>query len=308
MSHPIIVQETNQPLAPIDPLLHEAFQIMAYGLTKTSKRQYLHSFEAWRVWCDATHTAPYALSAVNVIRFLDSTPLARRTKMARLTHLRRLAQTLHTSDVNNPTLRQNYEQLQLLKLPKDDKAGNPRERKALAPDQVYEAFRHWPASTRLGKRNRALLAVLLYAGLRRSEAVALKWSDIDFEGGLLIVRHGKGHKERTIGFASDKALDYLRRWRAEIPDYAYVFIGVNKGDNVQADQPISTETVRRVTIASGDFKPHDARRTLITRMLLSGTALPDAQYTAGHANGATTMGYAVIKDAKEVKGRIKIDY
>lgn len=307
MSHSILPQDTDRSFAPVTPL-HEAFQIMAYGLTETSKRQYRHSFEAWGAWCAQNRIAPHDLSAAHVIRFLDSTPLARRTKLARLTHLRRLAQTLHTSDVSNPTLRQHYEQLQLLRLPKDDQAGNPRERKALAPDQVHEAFRHWPAHTRLGQRNRALLAVLLYAGLRRSEAVALKWSDIDFEGGLLTVRHGKGHKARTIGFASDKALDYLRRWRTQIPDYTYVFVAVNKGDTVQADKPISTETVRRVTLASGDFKPHDARRTLITRMLLSGTALPDAQYTAGHANGATTMGYAVIKDAKEVKGRIKIDY
>lgn len=61
--------------------------------------------------------------------------------------------------------------------------------------------------------------MLLYAGLRRSEAVALKWADIDFEAGLLTVRHGKGNKERTIGFASDKAREYLRRWRTEIPTY-----------------------------------------------------------------------------------------
>ena len=165
---------------------------------------------------------------------------------------------------------------------------------APAPDPLRQAF--------------ALLAVLFYASLRRSEAVALKWSDIDFDQGLLTVRHGKGNKERTIPFASNKALDYLKRWRACIPNNDYVFVAVNKGDHIQEDIPNSTETVRRVCLQSGDFKPHDARRTLITRMLLAGTSLPDAQYTAGHASGATTMGYAVVKDAKEVKGRIKIDY
>jgi integrase len=307
MSTDIVLQSDNRQVAQ-QTALRDAFEIMAYGLTDTSKRQYQHTFDAWRAWCAENGIAPYDLSAGHVIHFLNSANLARKTRMARLTHLRRMAQTLHTSDVSNPALRQNYEQLQLLKLPKDDKGGTPRERKALAPEQVYEALKNWPHNTNLGLRNRALLAVLFYAGLRRSEAVALKWSDIDFEQGLLTVRHGKGNKERTIGFASDKALDILKRWRACLPEYDFVFVAVNKADAIQTDRPISTETVRRVCMASGDFKPHDARRTLITRMLLSGTALPDAQYTAGHANGATTMGYAVIKDAKEVKGRIKIDY
>ena len=49
-------------------------------------------------------------------------------------------------------------------------------------------------------------------------------------------------------------------------------------------------------------------RTLLTNLLTSGTALPDAQFIAGHSDGATTMGYAVVKDANEVKGRVKLNY
>jgi integrase len=281
---------------------------MAYGLTDTSKRQYQHTFNAWRDYCAVTRIMPHDLSAGNVIGFLTSADLARKTKMARLTHLRRLAQTLHTAAVNNPLLRQNHEQLQLLKLPKDDTGGVTRERKALKPDEVFEALRFWPQNTSLGIRNRALLAVLFYAGLRRSEAVALKWADLDLEAGLLTVRHGKGNKERTIPFASDKALDMLKWWRACIPDYGHVFVAVVKGDRIGPDQPIATETIRRICKASGDFKPHDARRTLLTNLLTSGTPLPDAQFIAGHAQGATTIHYAIIKDATDVKGRVKLNY
>ncbi|MBZ0298945.1 MAG: site-specific integrase [Anaerolineae bacterium] len=288
--------------------LRTAFDVLAYGLTETSKRQYQHTFDAWRAWCAATGTPAHDLSAAQVIAFLDRSELARKTKMARLTHLRRLAQTLHTGDVSNPQLRQNYEQLQLLKLPKDDHGGQTRERKALAPDEVYAALQHWPTDTNLGRRNRALLAVLFYAGLRRSELMALQWADVDMGHHLVTVRHGKGNQERTIPFASPKALDLLSRWRACIPHYDFMFVAVNKGDHIQADQPISTETVRRVCLASGDFRPHDARRTLLTNLLTSGTDLPDAQFIAGHANGATTMHYSVVKDANTVKGRIKLNY
>jgi integrase len=303
-----LVGSDSKSLAPAPDALRQAFALMAYGLTENSKRQYAHTFRRWLEWCEGVSISAQDLSAAHVIAFLGSTYLARRSKQARLSILRRLAQTLHSADIGNPLYEQNHQQLQLLKLPKDDRAGQTRERKALAPDQVYEALQHWSQKTNMGRRNRALLAVLFYAGLRRSEAVDLQWRDIDFDQGLLTVRHGKGNKERTIPFASDKALTILAQWRDCVPDYEYIFVAVNKGDNIQVDAPISTETVRRVCLQSGDFKPHDARRTLITRMLLSGTALPDAQYTAGHASGATTMAYAVVKDAKEVKGRIRIDY
>lgn len=307
MTSTAIVPQTDRQITTASAA-QEAFTILAYGLTDNSQRQYQHTFTLWRDWCADNGVMAHDVSARHVIAFLESSDIARKTKMARLTHLRRLAQTLHTSDVSNLQFKQNYEQLQLLKLPKGKQTGKPRERRALAPDDVFEALKHWPTNSNLGLRNRAMLGVLLYAGLRRSELVALKWSDIDFAQGLVTVQHGKGDKERTIPFAGDKALDMLKRWRSCIPDYEYVFVPITKGDNAPDDTPISTETVRRVCMASGNFKPHDARRTLITNALASNSSLADVQFIAGHANGATTMGYAIVKDAKEVKGRLKLNY
>jgi integrase len=246
-----LIESDLRHLATAPDALRQTFALMAYGLTETSKRQYAHTFRRWLDWCGDVGIPAQDLSATHVIAFLGSTDLARRSKQARLSHLRRLAQTLHSADIGNPRYEQNHQQLQLLKLPKDDRAGQTRERKALAPDQVYEALQHWPQKTNMGRRNRALLAVLFYAGLRRSEAVDLQWRDIDFDQGLLTVRHGKGNKERTIPFASDKALNILQLWRDCVPDYEYVFVAVNKGDNIQQDIPISTETVRRVCLQSG---------------------------------------------------------
>lgn len=243
--------------------------------------------------------------------FLGHSNTANKTQQARLTHLRRLAQTLHTGDVANLVYKQNYEQLRLLKLPRDSngkRSGQARERKALKPEQVFEAMKHWPDDTNMGKRNQALLGVLFYAGLRRSEAVALRWSDIDLDNDILTVRHGKGDKERTIPFARERAAELLRVWRQCIPDYEYVFVAVNKGDNIQADKPISTETVRRVCVASGDFKPHDARRTLLTNLLTSGTPLPAAQFIAGHQRPSSTLEYAIVNNANDAKQLIKINY
>jgi hypothetical protein len=43
-------------------------------------------------------------------------------------------------------------------------------------------------------------------------------------------------------------------------------------------------------------------------MLNNGVGVSDAQFVASHVNPQTTLGYAQVKDAKEVKGRIKISY
>lgn len=287
--------------------LREAMAILTYSLSEGSQRQYAHTFNRWLAFCQQTDHAPDTLNAAHVIDFLESEPLARRTRQARLTHLRRLAQALHTSAIENPAYRQHYEQLKLLSLPKDSTL--TRERKALQPDEVFSALMYWPTDTPLGLRNRALLGVLFYAGLRRSEAVMLRWADVDFHAGLVTVRRGKGGRERTIPFASRKALGLLDQWRACVPDCGWVFVPVVKGGKrVGRDTPISAETVRRVCLASGDFRPHDARRTLLTNLLTSGTSLPDAQFIAGHARGETTMQYAVVRDAEEVKGRVKLNY
>src|SRR5690554_8116884 len=105
--HAIVLQEPTRALAQQSGI-RDAFEIMAYGLSEGSRRQYRHTFDRWRAWCIETGVHPADLSAANVIRFLDSHDLARKTRMAQLTHLRRLAQTLHTSDVSNAALRQNY--------------------------------------------------------------------------------------------------------------------------------------------------------------------------------------------------------
>jgi len=59
---------------------------------------------------------------------------------------------------------------------------------------------------------------------------------------------------------------------------------------------------------SGDIAPHDARRTLLTDILNNGGSVSDAQSIAEHANPQTTLRYAKVSDAKEVKRRMKTSY
>ena len=53
-------------------------------------------------------------------------------------------------------------------------------------------------SSDVGIRNDVMIRLLVYAGLRRSELIALRWNDINFEDLTITVRHGKGDKERVM--------------------------------------------------------------------------------------------------------------
>ena len=79
----------------------------------------------------------------------------------------------------------------------------PRQRKrpieVLTPEEVEKllqaASNRYPA----GIRNRALIALMYYSGLRLSEVLALLPRDVDLEGGEINVRRGKGGRQRLAG-------------------------------------------------------------------------------------------------------------
>ena len=65
-------------------------------------------------------------------------------------------------------------------------------------------------------RVKAAISLLLDTGLRRAEACSLKWSDIDFESGALVVRKGKGSKTRVVGIGAAARRSLLKLPRSEV--------------------------------------------------------------------------------------------
>jgi integrase/recombinase XerD len=82
--------------------------------------------------------------------------------------------------------------------------------------EVKQLLASVDTSTVTGIRNHALLVVLWRAGLRCSEALALRVSDIDFDAGTLRVLRGKGKRARTVGI-DDTALAVLSVWLEHRP-------------------------------------------------------------------------------------------
>jgi integrase len=166
--------------------LHEALQLLLYSLSDSSKRQYEHSFKAWLAFAESRGLHPSEMTGLNLIAFLEQSGLGQRSKQARLSHLRKLRETLHAAEPENLGIETMLKQAKLLKIKRRaEEVSQERETHALSPKQIYAAFAVWQGQSLKTLRNRALLAVLVYADLRRSEAAALKWSDIDFEQGVL---------------------------------------------------------------------------------------------------------------------------
>lgn len=86
----------------------------------------------------------------------------------------------------------------------------------LDPNQLERLYKAAALDAAMAPRDLAMLALLEDSGLRISEACGLNAEDINWDNGLLLVRHGKGRKQRMValGSTSMRYLDkYARNWR-----------------------------------------------------------------------------------------------
>jgi len=150
--------------------------------------------------------------------------------------------------------------------------------------------------TAAGARDAGLLAVLYGAGLRRAEVVALDLGDYTVETGALLVRSGKGNKQR-LGYATNGSRDALDAWiKIRGSDSGPLFWPCNKGGRLiprrMTPQAILVMVTKRAAEARvRHFSPHDLRRSFIGDMLDSGADVSAIQQLAGHSSPNTTVLY-----------------
>ena len=155
----------------------------------------------------------------------------------------------------------------------------------------------------VGRRDRALLALLLYQALRVSEAVGARVEDLGDDSGYPVLRvHGKGGKVVRVPLAP-ATVAALRAWleAAEFEDGA-ILRSVKKGGRV--DGALSRSgAFRRIRFlakrASIEKKisPHSLRHTAITLALDSGVSLRHVQDFARHADPRTTRRYDLRRNS-----------
>ncbi|WP_428049438.1 site-specific tyrosine recombinase/integron integrase [Candidatus Avelusimicrobium caledoniensis] len=155
------------------------------------------------------------------------------------------------------------------------------------------------AHTKMAPRDRALFELMYSSGLRRSEVVGLKISDVDFFNGIVKV-FGKGSKERLVP-VTDEALaaikDYLA-CRKNPQSQEALFLNRNgkplTGDGLAyifKNTAIAAHLVRKVT-------PHSLRHSFATHLLNNGCDLRSLQEMLGHKSLAATQVYTHVSVEK----------
>lgn len=152
-----------------------------------------------------------------------------------------------------------------------------------------------------GARNRAIIEVLFSCGLRVSELVNMKISDLYLEDRVLLVR-GKGNKERLVP-VSNKAIADLKRWffdrnlmKIKPGEDDYVFLN-RRGAHLTRTMILIM--VKRQAEEAGIKKtisPHTFRHSFATALLQGGADLRSIQAMLGHEKIDTTLVYTHISN------------
>lgn len=154
-------------------------------------------------------------------------------------------------------------------------------------------------SNETGVRDRALLELMYAAGLRVSELVLMKQTDVDINSGLVSC-HGKGSKERRVPIGKS-SIHWLQQYSAlkaayGKPTLPYLFL--NRGKPLT--RQFAWAMVKRYAAQAGvkNISPHTLRHSFATHLLQNGADSRSVQALLGHSDISTTQIYTHITDRR----------
>jgi integrase/recombinase XerD len=139
-------------------------------------------------------------------------------------------------------------------------------------------------------KHKAVLMIMYSSGLRISELMNLKITDIDSKLMMVYIRQGKGGKDR-YSILSQRALQCLRQYWREYHPKEWLFEG-NKGSHLcmTSIQNIFVDAKKRAGIKK-PASPHTLRHSFATHLIESGVSLHHVQLLLGHRSPNTTTVY-----------------
>ncbi len=146
------------------------------------------------------------------------------------------------------------------------------------------------------KKSMLIIKTLYSTGLRVSELINLKKEDIDLKKGFIMVKKGKGNKQRKTVIDKNLAEELL------FISNNYVFHNKGRPLTSRNIQKIISETAKRAGIEK-KVTPHVLRHSFATHLLEEGTSIRVIQELLGHENLQTTQIYTHISEEELSKVR-----
>lgn len=168
--------------------------------------------------------------------------------------------------------------------------------KALEPDQVARLFRTGDRRSAIGRRDAAIVRLLIRLGLRAGDVAALELDDLDWRAGEIVVR-GKGRRQSRLPLPHDVGREvaaYLHRGRPRAVTRKLFlrsrapFRGLTPSGVIGA----VVHTLRRAGVTAGGA--HLLRHTAATQMLRQGASLSEIAHVLRHRHVDTTAIYAKV--------------
>ena len=290
------------PASPLEIMMREYLRALAvqnYSEYTISNREFhLVSFIQWcqeRGVADPVEVTRPILERYQRYLFLyrkkNGEPMSFRSQHSRLVPLRMWFRwmTRRNHLLHNPA-----SELELPRL------GQLLPRNILSAREVEQILQLCNIDDTIGLRDRAVMEVLYSTGMRRGEVVALKLYDLSFDRGVLLVRQGKGKKDRYVPIG-ERAIAWLEKYIREArpqlaaePDDMTVFLTA-QGEPFSRDHMTSNVKARIDAAKLGKTGAcHIFRHTMATLMHENGADIRFIQEILGHVKLETTQIYTHV--------------
>lgn len=272
--------------------LSAVVQMVTDGLTSVnSKRNYAKALTGFLNWWERNERPSLNKAIVQRYKAELQDRLAPATINLALSAIRRLALEAADNGYLDPATAGGIERV------KGVTSHGVRSGNWLTKAQAQELINLPDIATLKGLRDRAMLAVMLGAGLRRSEVAALDFAHIQQREGRWVIVDliGKGNRVRSVPIPSWTQAA-VEAW-AESADIrsGRVFRPIHKGgylDGASMTPQAIHDTARAYLTAMGlNAAPHDLRRTYAKLARKGGSSLEQIQLSLGHASIKTTERY-----------------
>ena len=265
------------------------------GLSKNTVSSYKNDISSFSSWCDKEHLDRLKITDLNLNNYISTL----------------FSIGLKSSSINRKisSIKHFYLFLLKKKVIKNspaDEITTPKQENylptSMSEDEVESLLGSPKSSIKIERRDKAMIEILYATGMRISELVNLKLTDIDFNRSVLKV-FGKGSKERLVPYG-EKAAEALRIYLEDRKklDSKDVFLS-NRGTRITRGafwQRIKIY-IKRENLKSS-ISPHTLRHAFATHLLNRGADLRSVQILLGHSDLSTTQIYTHI--AKKRLGEI----